>query len=194
MVRRWIVPAAALLLALTGTWFPLGAFPSRPGWFTGVSVGASHFNDAGFDDEALVGDVYMGVQPASYLALEVGYIDLGSFQTRIGGTTNELEAEGFYGDAVIIGRISDRFDLHGKAGLFQWNIERRSGGSTTKGNDADLTFGGGFSAVVSDFRGAHDTSRMEIQGEWTRYRVDSSLLSERGDVDVYSLSLVGHFL
>lgn len=178
---------------MTGATTPLWAFPSQPGWYTGVSVGVSHLDDAGFDDEALVGDVYTGLQPTSHLALEVGFIDLGTFRAS-GGTAGELDADGFYGDAVVIGRVNDRFDLHGKVGLFQWNIERRSGGTTTTGNDADLTFGGGFSLVVSDFRGAHDTSRMEVQGEWTRYRVDSSLLPDRADVDVLSLSLVGHFL
>lgn len=185
--ERWVALAALLLLALTGAQDPAEAFRPRPGWFTGLSVGVSQLDDAGFDDEAFVGNAYAGVQPLPYLAVEAGYVDLGSFR----GTAGKLEAEGFYGDAVLVAPVTDRVDVYGKGGVYQWNIERTAGGSTTKGSDDDVTFGGGFSVLVSPDPTA---SVMEVQGEWTRYRVDSSLLSTTGGVDVLSLSLVGHFL
>lgn len=185
--ERWVGLAVAVLLALTGAKDPAEAFRSKPGWFTGLSVGVSHLDDAGFDDEALVADAYAGLQPLRFLALEAGYIDLGSFR----GSAGKLEAEGFYGDAVLIAPLTDRVDLFGKGGVYQWNIERTAGGSTTKGSDDDVTFGGGFSVLVSP---DPETSGMEVQAEWTRYRVNSSLLSTTGNVDVFSLSLVGHYL
>lgn len=181
-----------LLVALSGTPRSVEAFRPQPGWFSGVSVGVSHLDDAGFDDESTVGDVYIGIQPLTHLAFEIGYVDLGEFDGRLG----QLEAKGFYGTGVIVAPVTERFDLYARGGGFQWEIDRTAGGTTASSTNADVTFGGGFSLLVSTDRdgNAPSTVDLEIQGEWTRYRVDSSLLTSDVGVDLFSLSLVGHYL
>ena len=121
--------AAGPALAQTG--------PQSP-WYLGVGVGQGHLNDSGTDltglNNAQVGDtettytVRTGLRFNPYMAIELGYYDLGKYDfhgTANGSTLNidgEAKAKSFGLSFVGILPI-DAFDLYGRIGFARSEVK-----------------------------------------------------------------------
>lgn len=180
-----------LLVLLAVAPQPALGYRLHSGWYFGLGGGGSKLEAGVFDDEEITGKVYGGYHLFPLGALEAGYVDLGTFESRTTSFTTKLKVTGFYADGVVVVPITSGFDLYGKGGVFQWEADRITGGSTVLSKrDADPTVGAGFSFFLSSNREI-DYARsvdLEMRGEWERFRFAND------DIDAFMVSLVGHFL
>ncbi|MEE2729794.1 MAG: outer membrane beta-barrel protein [Pseudomonadota bacterium] len=149
---------ALLALAASFSFANLAVAGSDSGFYLGASLGTAEvdFSDGEGDDEIefddsdtgykLFGGYNLGLLPFLDLAVEAGYMDLGSVKGDIGNfTDNELEAYGWtaYGlGGFNLGPVG----LFAKVGYFAWDsdIDTALGDDSESGTDPAFGLGAKF--------------------------------------------------
>jgi OOP family OmpA-OmpF porin len=188
--------AAALLLGLAA--IPNMAFADD--WYGGIGIGRSKSpSDSipGFsgtqDDKDTAGKVFVGFVSNPFVAVELGYVNLGEF--KIDGKINGIaasETDKIKGiNLTILGTIpvAKQFSALIRLGFFRWDVRTSCslGGADCSGDgqNTNLTFGLGGQL---DF---NKTIGMRV--EWERFRDIGNDNTGQGKVDLYSASLVFKF-
>jgi len=107
-------------------------------------------------------------------ALEASWQGYGDLEDRVrGGNEVEVDVGGFTGDLLGFIPVSERFQLFGKVGYFDFDSDVSINGiDTGSDNDDGLNFGGGFDSQVG---------RISVRGDFTWFDVD--------DADFWTLGL-----
>ncbi|MDB5959251.1 MAG: hypothetical protein JWP59_545 [Massilia sp.] len=184
-------------------------------WYAGASLGQTRAN---IDEERIARSLsangatiasmrsderdrgyslFVGKQLNRYLALEMGYFDLGKFNVAATTSNNgNFRGEaGFRGgnlDLVAQYPLTERFSLLGRAGVQYTRTNTRFEGNrlaaVTNPNPtekkAGAKFGVGLEYKLSE--------ALAVRGEVTRFRIDDAV-GNRGDVDLLSLGMVYKF-
>ena len=208
--------AATSLIALSMLAGHAQAQQPERGWYAGISVGQSSANvDASglvvvgatasttsIEETDTGYKVYGGYRFGRHLAVEAGYVDLGSFSgTRrvtapVTGTFKaETSASGIFGQAVGIIPLGQRFSLFGTAGLFANEVQ------TTVSSTGGILLIGQRSASNSDVNakvgvgaGVDFTPNFGMRIEWERYfELGDDSVGGKSDVDLVSVGIVFRF-
>lgn len=151
-------------------------------WYVGASAGQSDIDERGIDDDDTSFKVFGGYNFNRYFALEGAFVDFGELEDRgVGGIKNELDVDGFSFGAVGTYPISEKFSVHGKAGIYAWDLDA-NGAIAARFDDDDDTdpfYGVGVSY--------HFTKNYSVVGEWERYEIDDF------DVDFVSVGFSYNF-
>lgn len=147
------------------------------GLYAGGSFGPADVDVRGYDDASSF-RLFLGTatDPNDNLALEVGYVDLGTFDVI--GSSADVDAWGV--DLSLRGKlpVSDAFALCGKLGLFAWDAEANIPGLAIRTDTGtDITYG-----IGGEFR---------LSGNWDgRVAWDYYPDVSGGDIDVISFGLL----
>ncbi len=140
--------------------------------------------------------IFGGYQFNRNFSLEGGYYNLGKFTynaaapaPRLGSVSGKYEVEGLNLDVIGTVPLSDRFSAFGRIGAaYSYTHDTFNGsGTLTPGSsqpskyDTNLKLGLGLQYEFN--------SSMQLRGEVEHYRINDAF-DNRGDVNVYSLSLV----
>jgi len=192
------------------------AMAADPGWYVGGNVGQTRADfdaaaitrgvlGAGFattsivdDDRSVGGKLFVGYQINRNFAVEGGYFDLGkpynftATTVPAGTLSGEIKATGVNYDLVGILPFTDKFSAFGRAGLTHVHTRdsfARTGAVTVANpspgkNDISYKFGVGLEYAI--------TRALGLRVEAERYRIHDAV-SNKGDVDLFSLGLVYRF-
>jgi OmpA-OmpF porin, OOP family len=162
--------------------------PKDRGWYIGFSLG--YADDKGLDDSSDGLKVFGGYRFNKYLALEGAVIDLGE---DLG--PGDFSKFGLAVQAVGILPVSQRVELLGKVGFFDWEITAPSGVFEC------FSFSGGFSCFEEDRTVDEGTEpvygvglnynfgkRWSLRAEWERFTNVG-----RDDVDMISIGTYYRF-
>lgn len=146
-------------------------------WYVGGSVGQSDVDEFGIDDEDTGFKVFGGYKFNEYFGLELGFVDLGELESG----TNELDVDGVSFGAVGTLPLSEKFSVHGKAGVFAWDADTRGAIGTRFSDDSDTDpfYGVGL--------GYQFDKNWSVIGEWERYEIDDF------DADLLSVGFAYRF-
>lgn len=193
-----------------------GALPAQAEIKDGVYgiVGIGHattdlgVSGSGVDDEDMSLSLGIGFPINEQVAIEVGYLNLGEASMKASGAYSlslygdsytvinpsiVFEADGFYAGGRFRHAIDKQFSIHGKVGLYFWDLEGTASASSLIINGYNY---GSVSYSESDsgqdlyfgFGGAYQLNdRVSLLGEFTRYEVSDS------DVDVFGINLAMKF-
>jgi uncharacterized repeat protein (TIGR01451 family) len=216
---RDAVSLASLLLVVSLAGVPVAASADDAGWYAGASLGASSADygssdlardldkrgwtilDPRTDDSDTFWKAYVGYQVNSFIAVEVGYADLGEVETSYrailppGELSDLLEdtlavhpylGSGWTASGLLSGSFADdAFAVFARAGVFVWeaDIEVKvvSGGTGKRKGDesgTDAMFGVGFDWRINP--------AWVVRVEWERYKLNDW-------VDVPSAGIVWRF-
>jgi OmpA-OmpF porin, OOP family len=179
MNRLLAAAGAAAALGFTG------AAAAQSIWgnvYIGGSAGRSEFKDgcassASCDDEDTALRILAGYQLNKYLAVELGYHELGELSTSAG----EQEGKAWEIVGTASWHFADRLSIYGKLGGYWGQLE----GPFDDEKSTDLTYGVG---LRWDF-----TRNWGVRGEWQRYsNLGGGQLAET-DVDVLSVGFLFSF-
>ena len=163
------------LLALPG----VALSQDIPGWYIGFGIGQSKFKGACCDDTDTAGKILGGYQFSRNFDFELGYADLG--QAKSGNVT--FGAKGFEATGVGMLPLGRGFSALARGGLFIWNADLKTPGSSVDATGTDLTYGLG---LKFDFN--RDFS---ARVEWQRYKdVGDVNKTGQSDIDFIGASLV----
>ena len=142
-MMRWLASTSLVLLT-----FPLVATSAETShWTAGVGIGQSDIDFVGIDDEATSWKVFGGYQFARNVAVEISYIDTGTFSENISGVSARLGADAIGASVLGIIPLSESFAIYARAGAIQWDATLRltgPGGSITASDDGtDFAWGVG---------------------------------------------------
>ena len=208
--------AAASLVVLCTLAGQANAQQPQRGWYAGASAGQSSA-DVSSNGLVVIGatastvtvedtdtgyKAYGGYRFGRHLAVEAGYVDLGSFgATRhvtspgIGSLKAETSVSGIFGQAVGIIPLGERFSLFATGGLFANEVKTTlssTGGVVLVGQrseshsdvNAKLGVGAGF-----DF-----TPNFGVRVEWERFfQVGDDSVGGKSDLDLLSIGIVVRF-
>ncbi|AKH70016.1 opacity protein [Spongiibacter sp. IMCC21906] len=158
------------------------AAPEGPHLYVGGNYGGYKDRGGDFDEDDDFKEALVGLQFNSFIAVEAGYLDFGSF----GGDIGKADIDGY--DIAVVGRLplSERFGLFAKVGQLFWDADVNVGG-LKESYDGDEPFVG----IGADF---HVTDNLAVALEYDRYEVDledSSLPAPatrfEGDMDTVKL-------
>lgn len=141
-------------------------------WLIGGSIGNAAIDDAvdgfRFDSDSTSYRLFAGYQFNSYLALEAGYLDLGSFNERVvqNGTVIPVsaDADGFTFNVRGSVPAGEHFALHASVGSFFWDGASRIAGIDNNVSDSNLYF-----SVAASF---DVTNNMALKIEASQYELD----------------------
>lgn len=194
--RPVLVPLMLVCLGMGLVAGPAYAFEPGSGAYFGFGGGGAvifDFNeDDPIDDGATALKGFLGLQPASYVALEAGYADLGTLEGQVSGVLNERRTDGYYADGILVLPIGSRFDLFFKGGGYLWEVRQTAGGSTVMDDDGvSPTYGAGFSLLVAENRNpsAVESISMDLRVDWDHFRPGDDNL----ETDLLTFNLVWHF-
>ena len=173
------------------------------GAYVGVGVGQASVDiecdldiSCTADDSDTAFKIYGGYKFTPNFAIEGGYVDGGEYKVSgsdsfFGTASATFEASGFNIAAVGIIPLSDRFSLHGKAGIFLWDLDvsvtsstQGSGSLSESGTDPMFGVGGTFNI----------TQRLGIVVEYEKYlSVGEEDVTGEQDVDVLGVGVVLNF-
>ncbi len=139
------------------------------GWYGGLGIGQSHYNDV---DQTSANTrtegwkVYAGYQFNKYLGVEGGYVNLNDMTGTKGTVRTNIDTDAWALSAVLSYPVTDKFSIMGKAGmaymLADVNTKTGSAVSVTKGDDGyEPTYGVGVKYAVFD--------NLDLRAEWDRY-------------------------
>ncbi len=153
-----------------------GGSTRADGAFTGGS--ATNFVRVERSDSSETLRARFGYQFWRYMAVEVGYIDVGDFEYRLGPTncppavptncdfTTHLSASGPVANIVFVLPVGERWALKARSGWYHLQFETRESGPNASGipergkdSEANVNFAAGVS-----FRA---TERVEVELGWT---------------------------
>ena len=193
------LPLAALLVADDAR--------AEGDWYVGAAIGQADIDysasdltrdldalgwtieGATVDDDGTAWKIYGGWSFSDYVAVELGWVDLGKVDTRYSTTippnqiddilvdtfsVHPLTGDGITAAAVLKWPVSDAFAVHAKAGMFAWN------------SDVDVrVVQGGTGQVVGDDDGTDAmygvgiewkfNAQWSITAEWERYQLNEWL-------------------
>lgn len=216
---RDAVSLASLLFVVSLAGVPVAASADDAGWYAGASLGASSADygssdlardldkrgwtilDPRTDDSDTFWKAYVGYQVNSFIAVEVGYADLGEVETSYRAILPPSEIPDLLSDTLAVhpylgsgwtasGLLSgsfaeDAFAVFARAGMFVWeaDIEVKvvSGGTGKRKGDesgTDAMFGVGFDWRINP--------AWVVRVEWERYKLNDW-------VDVPSAGIVWRF-
>jgi len=154
------------------------------------------------EDTDVAWKVFAGYQADRHIAVEVSYVDLGTFKLSASGlvtgvpvsASEKLHAYGFGADLVLSAPVSDEFALFLRVGLLAWTLKDSASASSNvasnnqqqKATGTGVTFGAG---ARYDF--AEDVG---LRIEFQRFKdIGDENKTGQSDVDVISASLVWRF-
>lgn len=205
---------------------------SEPGWYYGLNAGKASADIDKVDLDGLADFVistagppvtstssladsktswslFFGYQFSPYLALEAGYLDLGSFPYRYQGTADlsasgggvaatsfdyAFDFKGYPLSAIGILPLGPIFDLHARVGLFLADSEVKFAASagaaqigfTESADSQDLFYGAGAAMNLGD--------TWSLSLDWVKYdKVGDEETIAETDLDALSLSLIYRF-
>lgn len=174
--------AAAFLLAL-----PQVAMAE--GYYVDLGVGQAKADlpdVAGWtkDDTDTAYSIGFGYKFNNNIAIEGGYLNLGTASYSAGTGRASADVDGFYLGPVLSLPLADKFELNARAGVYFWHadVEGTIGGTPVyagSDNGEDLYFGIGATYNA--------TKNIAVGVDWTRYDIDWA------DVDVVSARLKYNF-
>lgn len=141
-------------------------------WIFGASVGNARVDEAvdgfRFDSDSTSYRLFGGYQFNSYLSLEAGYLDLGTFNEQVlqNGTSVPLSADADGFTFAVRGSVpvGERFALHVSAGSFFWNGASQIAGINSNVSDSNLFLGAAASFDV--------TENVALRVEAAQYELD----------------------
>ncbi len=181
-------------------------------WYIGAGLGKSRAN---IDDERIIRGltgrgatsvmfaaderdlgykIFAGKQLNKYFALEAGYFDLGKFgfkadTTPPGEFNGDVRFRGLNADLLAQLPLSERFSLLGRIGINYAKANAHFSGnrmfSLTDANPSQRKLNPKIGLGLE----YKFTEALAVRGEMERYRVNDAV-HNRGDVDLYSVSLV----
>ncbi len=154
------------------------------GFYVGGSLGQSHWKDdspiaSGIDRSDTSYKVFGGYEFTPNVAVELGYADLGKFE----GSAGDVKSRATYLDAVGTLPFNDQWAAIGRVGVVDSHTRVINLGARDSDHDTGLKVGAGLQYSFSP--------TTAVRGEWERYRVGA--VTERANIDVYSLGLVVKF-
>ncbi|HEY7886487.1 MAG TPA: outer membrane beta-barrel protein [Cellvibrionaceae bacterium] len=169
--------AHVLSLALAGL---MTAHTASADFYINANVGMSSFDEDGFDN-AVSYNLFAGYQFGKHIAIQAGYVYLGSFEAessildQIGGDPDiivdkaDLSITGPELSIVGILPFSDRFSGYAKAGLFHWESDvsvsvsgfGQTASASEKDDEVDSLLGLGVEFAV--------TPKLSFNADVTRY-------------------------
>ncbi|MFM9271717.1 outer membrane beta-barrel protein [Halomonas elongata] len=168
---------AALLALVAPNAFATG----DTGFYLGGGVGQTH-GDGNFDDEAehwkLVGGYNFGWLPFLDVGAELAYVDADILDGEANGHSASLDVESFQATGVL-GWSLGPLGLYAKAGMADWNADRRGRGISGDLSGTDPVYG-----VGARFGLFGLTGRLELE------RLDTD---EIGDLDMVTAGVVYTF-
>lgn len=192
------------------------------GWYGGLGIGQSVFKDqnatcsslgnilssrtsCNFDLKDTGMRVFGGYQFNSYLAVELGYVDLGKMKASASGTlsgspatgTAEFKAKSFDATAVGTFALGDAWGALARFGVHRWDVDAPASAVTNSGTITATSNPSRTGTHMAMGVGAYyDLSKqLTARGEMIRYRNVGDQLStgESFSVDLFSVSLVYRF-
>ena len=160
------------------------AFAAKEGsLYAGVGVGQSDAEDIcvsglSCDENDTAWSVFGGWQASTNFAVELGYADLGDFET---GPFN-ISAHGWGLTGLAILPVNDMFSVYGRAGVA--HMETNTNYSSGDTSD-DTVWGVGANMNVND--------QIGIRADWQLYTDVGGSNTGTSNVDVYSLSATYSF-
>lgn len=146
------VMLAVLLAGLCGA--ASAAEPKEKGFYIGAAGGPSLYDDdgafstAGFDDEDDALQLHAGYKIFPYVAVEVRYVDLGTYSLRFAGSRLDVTANSIH--AVGMFPFGDSgWEIFGQLGVGTLNVDIQGAGSIDDGG----VVGGGFGVRYHVTRG-----------------------------------------
>ncbi|MDH3408049.1 MAG: outer membrane beta-barrel protein [Gammaproteobacteria bacterium] len=162
---RTAIPQQMLLLCLLA-FLPMAA-QAEAGMFAGVGGGFSQVEVDTFDETEFGYKLFAGYRLrdellpfGATLALEAGYIDLGTTEGSLLNQTVEFAIDGFEVYATGILPLSERWEIFGKVGALSWDGELTVDGVRSSTDDTDLALGIGISWRTDSALAA----RAEVEG------------------------------
>lgn len=122
-----------------------------PGGYIGFGLGSADVEEIDESDTAF--KLLGGWIANQNLGLEVGFIDLGSYQS------GHTDAYGMAFDVVGYLPLGNNFDIMGKLGMLAWTVDVDILNASDDGTD--LTYGLGMQFNV--------TNRLSLRGEWEEF-------------------------
>ncbi len=178
-------PLRSLLVVSLATGLALAAAPAfatgATGFYLGGGVGQMHGDDT-FDDEAdmakLTAGYNFGWLPFLDLGAELGYVNGDTLDGEVDGRSASLEVEAV--EAMGVAGLSfGPLGVYAKAGMADWDSERRGRGLTRDAAGTDPVYGLGARVELLDL-----TGRVEVE------RLDTD---EIGDIDMVTAGVVYTF-
>lgn len=168
---------SAVLIAIAILAAPSLAVAAEERWYVGAGALESDLGFEVLDESATGWKVFGGYRFTRSIAAEAGYLDTGDAEATIEGTDVTLNASGTHVSVVASWPIGERFALHARAGIINWEAELTlDDGETSETSDAsgqDLYWGAGATFNFAERFGV----RLEYE------------VPEIEDVDVSSISL-----
>jgi len=155
------------------------------------------------DDSSTGWKVIAGYDINRNLAVEGGYVDLGTFHGSASGTvfgtpgmaTGNARASGFSLDAVGTLLAGDRFGLVGRIGVFEWSLDATAS-RTSVAAYSNGTFSGSARGASLDFGVGvkYDFDKnLGVRAELQKFANIGSDATGKSDVSLISASLVYRF-
>ena len=212
---RWKILTSTLLLGLA-----LAPMMAHAEWYGGVNFGQTTAKNSTFcSDLASVLDpgytcgvdekngwrVYGGNQFMDNLAVELGYVDLGTFTTKVNGSASgtpvtsntDFKAKGYNLALVGIYPVTKELSVIGRVGVFRWTAKvsgTASSGGVTVSNDAKATKAGNNPNNIGIGVNYNLTKSIGLRAEWERFiDVGEKDKTDITNVDLLSLGLVYTF-
>lgn len=165
----------ALAMTLAGT-ANLAVAGSESGFYLGGSLGTAQIDyaesdpDLGqveFDDDAsaykLFAGYNIGLVPFLNLAVEAGYVDLGSYKGSIAAVAgNEIEADGFTGFGLV-GLDMGPVGVFGKVGMLDWDGDVITPVGTFSDSGTDPAYGIGAKTQLGPFAVRMEYEKFELE-------------------------------
>lgn len=212
---RWRVFTSTLLLGLT-----LAPITAHAEWYGGANFGQTKVKNSTFcSDLASVLDpgyscgvdekngwrMYGGLQFMDNLAVEVGYVDLGTFTTKVNGSASgapvtsntDFKAKGYNLALVGILPVTKELSVIGRVGVFRWTAKvsgTATSGAVTVSNSAKATKAGNTPNNIGIGVNYNLTKSVGLRAEWERFTdVGEKDITDITNVYLLSLGLVYTF-
>ncbi len=147
-----------------------------------VDVGRSNVSDSSvpLDEDATGFRLTAGYQIVPWLAVDLGYVDFGMFESNLidpNGPPIPLEGSADGLELGLVGRVplGDKFALTGRAGMLWWNSDVVVGGVPQSDSGNDFAYGLGVEMALNQ--------RFVVTGAWQKFDIADT------DVDLFSLGL-----
>jgi OOP family OmpA-OmpF porin len=185
----------SLLIGLTGIAVLIAApaaLSQASGFYAGGSVGQSKAKDtncvAGLscDDTDTAWKIFGGYQINRNFAAELGYTNLGKFESSGLGISASVEAKALELVGVGLFPLADRLSVYGKLGGYHAKSEGRSNiGVSADKTNTGLTFGLGAQYDILPTVG--------LRAEWQRYHDVGGGDIKKTDIDVLGIAALFRF-
>jgi OOP family OmpA-OmpF porin len=175
----------------------ISSIAQAEGWYGGVGFGNTKMKDAGtallgtsLDDKDSGWKLMAGYQFHPNAAIELGYIDFGTFTGSGGGFSDQWEATGFSLSMVGLLPVAQQFFLLGKIGFTRWDVDDDFSvfgfpvSANETGTDMNLGVGAQFNF----------TKQVGARLEWEKFSdVGDDATTGQSDLELISISVIFSF-